>query len=174
MFFETFMLASRRLFTGNSPHHESASPYISPEIPQDISSQVAPIEVSTKPSFRADSRLSRARENKPGLYRLHRKNGAKIIFKVWSVRHHETGCQLVRIFPISSYDENGKLVAKVESSPESTNAFFPRSILYGVLDINRVPPECRKALESWTPLFIEGIALYDQSREQCNSRSRNQ
>lgn len=174
MFIEHFLSASRRFFTGTSAHNTSASSNVPAELSQDITADATQIEPAPKLSFRADSRLLRARNNVPGVYRLYRKGGAKIIFKVWSVCHHETGRQLVRIFPISSYDENGKLIEKIDYSTENTNAFFPRSILFGVLDIDRVPLKYRMTLEYWTPLFKEGVAQFEEGQLLHNNNPIDQ
>ena len=128
------------------------------------------VEIATpSPTFRADSRLSRARRCEPGVYRLYLEDGAKIIFKVWSVNHRESGRLIVRVFPVSFYDAGGVLMKKVLRSDGSVCPYFSRTILRGHWNPDRIPDAHRDELEFWAPLFREGVVCYENQSEQRRS-----
>lgn len=147
---ESFLSATRRLFH-NDDTNVSATVVAAPE-------SAVPVEQK----FRADSRLHRARRNKPGIYKLYLEGGGKILFKVWAVPYHEDGSLIVRIFPISFYSPQGELMKKTVRTEGNVCAFFSRSILVGKWDPDRVPEVCRKELEFWAPLFCDGVVLYEE------------
>ena len=120
-------------------------------------------------TFRADSRLSRARKCEAGIYRLYLEDGAKIIFKVWSVKHRESGHLIVRVFPVSFYDADGVLVKRVVRSEGSVCPYFSRAILRGHWNPERIPDAHREELEFWAPLFRDGVVCYENQSNQRRS-----
>lgn len=121
------------------------------------------------PMFRADSRLSRARRYEAGVYRLYLEDGAKIIFKVWAVRHRVNDRLIVRVFPVSYYDADGVLVKRVVRSEGNVCPYFSRTILRGHWNPDRIPDAHRDELEFWAPLFYDGVECYENQSSQRRS-----
>ncbi len=149
------------------------SRFLSPPEATQMRQPELPSESSIPPStFRTDSRLWRARRFEAGIYRLYLEDGAKIIFKVWAVRHRESDRLIVRVFPVSYYDADGVLVKKVVRSEGSVCPYFSRTILRGHWSPERIPDVHRNELEFWAPLFCDGVERYENQsveRRPCDA-----
>ena len=159
------MLIVSKLLSATSRFLSASPPPVSQaELPQEPSTQ--------SPAFRTDTRLWRARRYESGVYRLYLEDGAKIIFKLWAVRHRESDHLIVRVFPVSYYDADGVLVKRVVRSEGSVCPYFSRTILRGHWSPDRIPDAHRNELEFWAPLFRNGVECYENQsveRRPCDA-----
>lgn len=120
-------------------------------------------------SHAADRRLWRARKGEPGVYRAYPSADEKIIFRVWSVLHHETGERITRVYLVTHW-KNGELVKRFRR--DEPQPYLPLRVLSGRFKLNTIPEEHRTELAPVARLFTNAARHYDDECKEWRERSR--
>ena len=111
--------------------------------------------------------LARARNPKPGYFKVTTSQGEKVIFNLWVSPHEghvdRRGNQVKRIFPRSLY-RDGEKVASIPFTRDKQGPYLPVSMLFGLpVDPERFPDEHREVLEIFVGPLSRGIKEYNAS-----------
>ncbi len=118
---------------------------------------------------KADRRLWRARQGEPGVYRAYPTPDEKIIFRVWAVRHHNTGDRITRVYLVSHWND-GELIRRFRR--DEPQPYLPLRVLSGRFRLNTIPEEYREVLAPIAHLFTQAAKSYDQQAKEWRQRSR--
>ncbi len=110
--------------------------------------------------------LARAKNPKPGYFKVITSRGEKVIFNLWVSPHEghvdRRGNQVKRIFPRSLY-RGGERVASIPFTHDKQGPYLPASMLFGLpVDPDRFPDEHREILEMFMEPLSRGIREYNE------------
>lgn len=131
--------------------------------------QLAVVQPDNEKSHAADRRLWRARKGEPGVYRAYPSQGEKIIFRVWSILHHETGERITRVFLVTHW-QDGELIKRFRR--DEPQPYLPLRVLSGRFKLTTIPEEHRAVLAPIARLFTQAARHYDEECKEWRQRTR--
>lgn len=127
------------------------------------------VQPDVEKSHAADRRLWRARKGEPGVYRAYPSPDEKIIFRVWSVLHHESSERITRVYLVTHW-KDGELVKRFRR--DEPQPYLPLRVLSGRFKLTTIPEEHRAELAPVARLFTQAARHYDEECKEWRQRTR--